>query len=510
MGKSSIMVPGPSENRRTFLRISTVGIASALAGCSFDSAGDPTTADGQSSDTPAPTEQEPPTAAPDTTGQEQNTATQEPTDRQPTTEPQETTDRQQNTETETETETETAPDYSLQASTLQYDLTGGSISVYGLHDKAFVDENHSANPELVLLEDGEQTDLAKLTNVRFRDESSNDVAMTDQGHIPVYAVADGERITITGQVNGQDVIERITVEKTLPEEYRLDATLFEDGEAIFSTDYDSPYIFDDVEADLDTFLDNRVEAMREWIPEGWANTNTDLANDLEESWREDRHKIDTEEERKRALLSAVRNVATSNVGTPDDLNAPRLGGAMELVMRDMDSVDYDDMYVGHVANYSEERNDLWRTLVAYVEGDWYHVGTVYAEVFHIDTLVDDPETMRIAKPINGDYTSSLVEENEPGELTGFSPITNLGVNSPDEAWIDDEFNLWRLEKIRDNTSLEEFLLPEILMSADEQTGIEHGKVGVKSGEEIQIDKRDAADLIIDQRTGHNDEFSSLV
>jgi hypothetical protein len=133
-------------------------------------------------------------------------------------------DEPSDTATETDTDTDTAtPSYELHAADLEYDLTGFAVAEANRHDRAHVEANYSSELELTVFEGGERADVDPPSDVRVLDREGGDVATTEGGAIPEYAVRDGQELTVRAELEGQTLEDTATVSKSLPRDY--DVTL---------------------------------------------------------------------------------------------------------------------------------------------------------------------------------------------------------------------------------------------------------------------------------------------
>lgn len=374
------------------------------------------------------------------------------------------------------------PIYQLQASELQYDLTGLQTSVLDRHDRAYVKKNHAASPEITLLKNDEQASLERLSDLSLETEDGTQIELTETGHVPEYAVEDGQELAVRAEVNGEFIHDNIPVQKELPESFLVDAEIVEEGEILYQTPWNTPYQFDNHTTDRREFLQIRAEK-RDTLAKDNVLERID-SESIEENWNTLRSRDYTERELKKFMLA---NVRASVVGTPtsesvlgiDEDNAIAQAINEEKIMRGLDFLPYNEVFIGALSNrgpgVSPPSPPRRASKVAYVDGDWYHVSSPSAEVEHVKNL--DKINM-VSNPAYDSYESTLAEfEKNPEWITPFdktrlidrsiqAPVTLNGALAG-FATIFTTFSIsWSaLESMRNNTPWRDFM-PQLEVGVD--------------------------------------------
>jgi len=111
------------------------------------------------------------------------------------------------------------PTYELQSSNLEYDLTDFDASEANQHDKSYVEENYSSKLEVVAFKNSKEVDLEIQSHVHLEDEDAEEVATTDDGSVPEYAVRDGQELIVRAEIDGEIIEDTVSVNKNLPHDY---------------------------------------------------------------------------------------------------------------------------------------------------------------------------------------------------------------------------------------------------------------------------------------------------
>jgi hypothetical protein len=475
------MAENSSKTRRNFLK--TVGAAgvAGLAGCNgLGGNGSERADNGSATEDPGPPN---PTDTQNTT--ENDTQGYTENDTQDYTENDSQGSTENDTQDSPEEDTgEPDPSYSIQGSPLQYDLTDLATSETYSHDEAYIRDNYSAELGVTVLEDGEEVSLEELGDVHLENEEGEQVEITDQGYVPEYEVEDGEEITVKATVGNQNLQATASVDKNTPEEFGLDADLVDSGEVIFSTEYSTPYKFDSFTVDRQEVRDRRIEGTRETTPASYLNIDE---QEFEENWERIKNWDKPEWKKKLFLLTQARaRVVDAEAEAQSPFNSLDLGMASELAIRDADFVEYDDVFIGDVTNTPpEEDAPTYDTLVAFVDGDWYHLGTDYAEAYHIDTITEDPSEIRSMNSVgaHSEFGSTLAGEAN----NDFNPLSAFSNRGIDTGWVDEEQAEWKLNEIQDNSAWDEFMhFEEMQAGLDEEFVDQKDVIAEGSGEETDL------------------------
>jgi len=481
------------------------------------------------------------------------------------------------------TSTETAdPSYELQVSNLEYDLTGLDTSEANQHDKAYIKKNYSAELEVAVLKNGEETDVNQLSEVRLECKRGEEVATTEDGYVPEYAVRDGQELVVKTEVDGEILEDTVRVSKALPYNYNLiletgngeearlqaimkeelwevyletqegeqvkiteygtvprdtveegqelilraeangeilwkfpvtvaalnknspgdfiiDARLVDNGETVLHN-WSTPYRFDaeigdeervtednTYEVNRQAFLDQRAEKRDELASdEILTDHDLELIRESDEFLKEEKN-LDEEtlmERRFNGLNAAMRGLGDYE-GSDANPNATNIEKAM------LDNFDYSPVFIGGFSNPKEPNipsagdGDGFSvdSQVAYVDGDWFHVGKDYINARHISEI----EEIDMAQEQAAQLAVSVLAEFEEGSTGIYSPgrsdeivetavtspvtLTRTGANYTIHQEIGGEINLsddlaWNtLESIRENEAWTETMAPIELAAA---------------------------------------------
>jgi hypothetical protein len=330
------------------------------------------------------------------------------------------------TNTDEASETESDPNYSLQTSALEYDLTSLATSEANTHDQAYVENNYSAELGVTVLENGEELGLEKLGEVHLEDEEGERVETTDDGYVPEYAVEDGQELTVRAEIDGETKEETITVNKELPSEFYADARIQEGGEVLYDTDWSTPYSFDNHIVDRQAFLDQRAER-RDELADDEIITEEDLAT-FEDALNERRDEFSRTEivEAYLGALGFAMEGGGPYEGTGADDNAFNLEKAMK------EHSPYENVFIGEFVNPKEpdvpQSTDgdglRLNTHVAYVDGDWYHVGKFNGGARHISEIDEIRMAQNFDESSASEWAVSVLAEFERG---------NTDIDDPDSA-----------------------------------------------------------------------------
>jgi hypothetical protein len=480
------MAENSSKTRRNFLK--TVGAAgvAGLAGCNgLGGNGSERADNGSATEDPGPPN---PTDTQNTT--ENDTQGYTENDTQDYTENDSQGSTENDTQDSPEEDTgEPDPSYSIQGSPLQYDLTDLATSETYSHDEAYIRDNYSAELGVTVLEDGEEVSLEELGDVHLENEEGEQVHRTEDGYVPEYAVEDGEELTVKAEVDGETLEDTVTVNKELPNLFYADARLVENGEVLYDTDWTTPYSFDaNIGENGEVTEDNTYQITRQQFHQQRTQKRNELAGDeliLEsdlETWRgyfeEDEDEL-TEEEKKEYYLGGLGYAMEGGEhyeGTGADDNAFNVEKAM------LEHSPYEPVFIGGFTNPKEPDvpgagdGDGYPvdSQVAYVEGDWYHVGKDNAGARHISEI----DEIGLVGDQGGNYGAvSVLAEFERGntELLNYEDadeIVETAVTSPvtlngnmTELELSNDISWNTLKEIRDNTDWEQVMVPMELATA---------------------------------------------
>ena len=368
------------------------------------------------------------------------------------------------------------PTYDIRTSALEYDLTDLATEETNTHNQAYVQNNHSAQLGVTVLENGEEVSLENLSNVHLENEEGEEVETTDGGYVPEYAVNDGQELTVRAEVNGETLEDTITVTKELPGEYIVDAAMMEDGETVYETDWNTPYEFDTQIVNRQAFLDQRAERRNELaadkiISEADQEISEENMDDLKQDYEG--------EELVERILGSI-NAATRGIGPYGGSSASPNSFNVEKAM--LDHFDYSPVIVGGFVNPAEpdvpDAGDgdgmPVDTQIAFVDGDWYENSETNVRATHIDDIDESP----LVGTTGANFGAvSVLAEFERGntELLSYddaNQIVEETVTSPvalnrniTELDLSDDISWNTLDAIRDNTEWEEVMVPMELATA---------------------------------------------
>jgi hypothetical protein len=384
------------------------------------------------------------------------------------------------TSTDTATDTPQDPTYDIRVSALEYDLTDLSASETNQHDQAYVEDNYSAELGVTVLNNGEEADLEELGEVHLENEEGEAVETTEEGYVPEYAVEDGQELTVRAEVEGETLEETVTVNKELPSEFYADARIQENGEVVYETDWDTPYSFDNHIVDRQAFLDQRAERRNELA----ADNELILESDLE-TWRgyfEEEEDELSEEEKKEYYLGGL-SFAMEGGGPYEGTGADNNAFNLEKVMKEHSP--YEEIFIGSFWNPREpdvptsaDGDGLRvKSQVAYVDGDWYHVGEDNPSARHISEVdeiemakdVEDEPAQYLAVSVLGEFERGNTDIDNPDDASYFvqeavtSPVT-LNDNLA-ELELSNDISWSALNQIRENNNWEDVMVPMELATA---------------------------------------------
>ncbi|MEF8880589.1 MAG: hypothetical protein V5A72_02025, partial [Candidatus Nanohaloarchaea archaeon] len=383
------------------------------------------------------------------------------------------------------------------------------------HDEAYVEENYSEELGVTVLENGErEVGLEELSNVVLEDEEGREVEMNEGYEVPEYAVRDGQELTIKADIDGEPYRETVTVSKELPGEYIVDATLIEEGETVHQTDWNTPYQFDNHIVERQAFLDQRAERREELAAyEILTGSDSEEINRFyQERLDEGDNKIELAEKMLFNLNAAIRGIGPyeGSSASPDAFN-------MEKAMRD--HFDYRPVFVGGFTNPKEpyvptagdKDGSPVDSQVAYVDGDWFHVGkenpgaedineideiimaedrspasysavSVLAEFEEDNTDIENPENAdnyvesAVLSPVYAGDKPSTLEDTYAGELEVGDNIAWEALSSirENESWRDTMNPLELAAAVANETDI-----TDVVTASNEQGGLQ---IEVEKGE----------------------------
>jgi len=496
------------------------------------------------------------------------------------------------------------PTYELQSSNLEYDLTDFAASEANQHDKSYVEENYSSKLEVVAFKNGTEVDLEIQSLVHLEDEEAEEVATTDDGSVPEYAVRDGQELIVRAEIDGEIIEDTVSVNKVLPHDYDvilnigeevsleefvdslgdvilveggdhggevyletqqgtqvevteygtvpgdkieeieegqelklgtetggeltdsatvvalnktprgafiIDTRLIENGETVLHH-WDTPYRFDAEIGDPERVTeDNTYEVTRERFLQQRSETRNELAadeiitdSDLEliresNEYLEEERELDEEtliERRFNIVSAAMRGLGDyeGSSANPDSIN-------VEKAM--LDNFDYRPVFVGGFLNPQEPNVPSSGdgagfdvdSQVAYVEGDWYHVGESNINSRHIreideigmveeGTNFENTSASELAVSVLGEFergnTDLLDGSQDPEEYVETAVTSPVTLNSNfAEVEVSGDISWQLLDSIRENSEWTETMAPIELAAAIQIDTEEAEVVGVE-------------------------------
>jgi hypothetical protein len=385
--------------------------------------------------------------------------------------------------------------YQLQVSDLEYDLTDLPTSELDQHTRAHVDQNYSEDHGITVLENGEEVNPSQLGRLRLENEEGEPVETTEEGHVPEYAVSDGESLTVRLRVTGETLHDILTVNKDLPDNFLVDAEIVEDGEVLYQTPWSTPYQFDTHTTDRQEFLQTRRRKRNELAEDNVAERVD--AERIQNRYEELQSEGLSDRELKRETLREVRKAVQ---GSPDVQGSPGVDNVLgiepwnavaqaineEYLMDNLDFLPYEEVYIGGIGNPAGPRIEKQGSTtkgtsqgskIAYVDGDWYHVSSTLDEVAHVENIheigmVSGSSSVKGALSVLGEFKREGMETvTERDKIIGLDNVIRAIPTLRDRlSGVEETFNTlpisWSvLGSIRRNRDWDDFM-PQIEMAVD--------------------------------------------